>query len=145
MFMTCFRFSRVPQTYFTYSQSTTPMNETPVNLYFHVQTGFIVTTASFRCLILWLQMATTAKPEIMHVCYVSWKRAAWAVSRMDWDKMSLLKSHDLVQQQTLGCSRRLLITTAPLPQGETVKCIRACKWVHAINVQNSWNEVHCLK
>lgn len=26
-----------------------------------------------------------------------------------------------------------------------VQCTRTCKWLLAIKVQNSWNEVHCLK
>lgn len=41
-----------------------------------------------QCLNLWLQMATIAKPRIMHVCYIHWERRArlggWLAA--DWSE-----------------------------------------------------------
>lgn len=63
------------------------------------------------CLILRLQMATIAKPKIMHVSNMHFERtstAGWlAGSRLNWEEMPLLKSHDLIQQSLAWSHGRL--------------------------------------
>lgn len=100
------------------------------------------------CLMLWLQMATTAKPEIMYLCDMQWERRAW----LAWQQSELLRENVAFKVTWSHPAESWLIPRATVwllvqscSQGKMAECTRVCKWVWAIKVLNSWNKVQYLK
>lgn len=94
------------------------------------QTRLMLVITYSQCLILWLQMATVAKPEIMHV---------WCALREDsmagWQQIELRGNVPFKVTWPHPAESRLIPQAAvwllgqSCSQGKMVECIRTCKWV----------------